>query len=43
MLLTRDVAWSRELLTGTIGSAAAAGYLIGWLVQNGGVREGSPV
>ncbi|MCW2680551.1 MAG: hypothetical protein JWM62_1952 [Frankiales bacterium] len=37
-LATRDVAWSRELLTGSIGSAAAAGYLIGWLVQNGGAR-----
>ena len=38
VLLTRDVAWSRELLTGSIGSAAAAGYLVGWLVQNGGTR-----
>ena len=38
VLVTRDVAWSRELLTGSIGSAAAAGYLVGWLVQNGGQR-----
>lgn len=37
-LATRDVAWTRELLTGSIGSAAAAGYLVGWLVQNGGTR-----
>lgn len=36
VLATRDVAWSRELLTGCIGSAAAAGSLVGWLVQNGG-------
>jgi len=42
VLLTRDVAWTRELLTGSVGSAAAAGYLVGWLAQNGGVREGSP-
>lgn len=35
-LATRDVAWTRELLSGSIGSAAAAGYLVGWLVQNGG-------
>lgn len=40
VVATRDVAWSRELLTGSIGSAAATGYLVGWLVQNGGVREG---
>lgn len=38
VVVTRDVAWSRELLTGSIGSAAAAGYLVGWLVQNGGTR-----
>ena len=43
VLVTRDVAWSRELLTGSIGSAAATGYLIGWLVQNGGAtRTPSP-
>jgi hypothetical protein len=42
ILATRDVAWSRELLTGSIGSAAAAGYLVGWLVQNGGVTTGRP-
>lgn len=40
--LTRDVAWTRELLTGSIGSAAAAGYLLGWLVQNGGTRSDRP-
>ena len=38
LLVTRDIAWSRELLTGSIGSAAAAGYLAGWLVRHGGVR-----
>ncbi|MEX2288818.1 MAG: hypothetical protein WD794_00650 [Mycobacteriales bacterium] len=38
LLATRDLAWSRELLTGSIGSAAAAGYLTGWLVSNGGTR-----
>lgn len=43
VLATRDVAWSRELLTGSIGSAAAAGYLVGWLVQNGGTRADAPV
>jgi hypothetical protein len=37
VVATRDVAWSRELLTGSIGSAAAAGYLVGWAIQNGGV------
>jgi len=41
-LATRDVAWTRELLTGSIGSAAAAGYLVGWLVQNGGARADQP-
>ena len=41
VVVTRDVAWSRELLTGSIGSAAAAGYLVGWLVQNGGTRAAS--
>ncbi len=41
-LVTRDVAWTRELLTGSIGSAAAAGYLVGWLVQNGGSRAHQP-
>ena len=30
---TAELAWSLELLTGSIGSAAAAGYLVGWLVQ----------
>ena len=43
VLATRDVAWSRELLSGSIGSAAAAGYLVGWLVQNGGTRADAPV
>lgn len=38
VLATRDVAWTRELLTGSIGSAAAAGYLVGWVIQNGGSR-----
>lgn len=43
-LATRDVAWTRELLTGSIGSAAAAGYLLGWLVQNGGqTGSNSPI
>jgi hypothetical protein len=35
LVLLRDVAWSVELLTGAIGSAAAAGYLVGWLVEAG--------
>lgn len=35
VLLTRDVAWSPALLTGSIGSAAATGYLVGWLVHSG--------
>ena len=42
IVVTRDVAWSRELLTGSIGSAAATGYLVGWLVQNGGTRVDEP-
>jgi hypothetical protein len=41
LVVTRDVVWSRELLTGSIGSAAAAGYLAGWAVANGGVRRGA--
>lgn len=36
LVATRELAWSAELLTGSIGSAAAAGYLVGWLVQSGG-------
>ena len=36
---TQELAWSLELLTGSIGSAAAAGYLIGWLVQGGSPRR----
>jgi hypothetical protein len=36
LLLTHDVAWSLEALGGAVGSAAAAGYLAGWLVQAGG-------
>ncbi len=39
LVVTEDVAWSLELLTGAVGSAAAAGYLVGWLVQNGGVER----
>ena len=35
LVLAHDVAWSVELLTGSIGSAAATGYLVGWLVQAG--------
>jgi hypothetical protein len=43
LALTRDLAWSLELLTGAIGSAAAAGYLAGWLVQAGARRPyGAP-
>jgi hypothetical protein len=42
LLLTRDVAWSLEALGGAVGSAAAAGYLAGWLVGAGGrVRPGA--
>lgn len=33
---TRDVAWNLELLSGAVGSAAAAGFLAGWLVQQCG-------
>ncbi len=40
---TADVAWSVELMTGSVGSAAAAGYLVGWLVQAGApVRHPEP-
>lgn len=42
LVLTRDIAWSVELLTGSIGSAAAAGYLVGWLVSHGGGRAVEP-
>jgi hypothetical protein len=35
LLATRDVVWSAELLTGSVGSAAAAAFLGGWLVQAG--------
>ena len=38
LLATEELAWSAELLAGSIGSAAAAGYLVGWIVQNGGSR-----
>ena len=38
LLLARDVAWSTELVTGSVGSAAATGYLVGWLVQAGASR-----
>lgn len=33
--LARDVAWSVELRTGSVGSAAAALDLAGWLVEAG--------
>ena len=36
---TEELAWSLELMTGSIGSAAAAGYLVGWLVQAGGAQR----
>jgi hypothetical protein len=42
LLLTRDVGWSLAALGGAVGSAAAAGYLTGWLVGVGStaaVRE----
>jgi hypothetical protein len=35
LLLAYDVTWSVELLTGAVGSAAATGFLAGWLVQAG--------
>lgn len=35
LYLVHDVAWSSALMTGSVGSAAAAGYLVGWLVQAG--------
>ena len=38
LLATEELAWSAELLAGSVGSAAAAGYLVGWVVQNGGSR-----
>lgn len=41
LLFTRDVAWSLEALGGAAGSAAAAGYLAGWLVQSGAGRARS--
>ena len=41
LVITRDVAWSRELLTGSIGSAAAAGFLVGWAIASGGIRDGA--
>jgi len=39
LVVARDVAWTVELLTGSIGSAAAAGYLAGWLVQAGAAQR----
>lgn len=41
LLLTRDVAWSLAALGGAVGSATAAGYLAGWLVDAGGRVRGS--
>ena len=35
LVVRHDVAWSAELLTGAVCSAAAAGYLAGWLLQAG--------
>jgi hypothetical protein len=35
LVVRHDVAWSVELLTGSVASAAAAGFLAGWLVQTG--------
>ena len=35
LAVAHELAWSLELLTGSIGSAAAAAYLAGWLVQSG--------
>ena len=39
--LLRDVAWSLELLSGTVCSAVAAAYLVGWAVEAGrrGARQ----
>jgi hypothetical protein len=42
VLVTAETAWTRELLLGSIGSAAAAGYLVGWAVSNGGRRADLP-
>ncbi len=36
-----DLAWSVDLLTGSVGSAAAAGYLAGWLVEAGSRSQSS--
>lgn len=33
LLANEDVVWGSELLGGSVGSAAAAGFLAGWLVQ----------
>jgi hypothetical protein len=44
LALTRDVAWSVELLSGAVCSAVAAGYLVGWAVEAGRrSRPGAPV
>jgi hypothetical protein len=45
LVLARDVQWSEELLSGAVCSAAAAGFLVGWLVQTGAAPRpaGAPV
>ena len=35
LVATRELDWGVELLTGAVCSAAAAGYLTGWLLQQG--------
>ena len=35
LITTRTLDWGPELLTGAVCSAAAAGYLVGWLLQQG--------
>ena len=35
LVATRDLDWGPELLAGAVGSAAAAGYLTGWVLEQG--------
>ena len=39
LAVRHDLAWSTELLAGSVGSAAAAGYLAGWVLQAGARRR----
>jgi hypothetical protein len=35
LVATETLDWGPELMTGAVGSAAAAGYLVGWLLEQG--------